>query len=62
MGSSLQSVPPEKVFVDDKAYYEAVAALRLCWSAVGEDCTAPGGFDDFFGNKAKGVEHLLVRA
>ena len=29
---------------------------------MGEDCTAPGGFDDFFGNKAKGVEHLLVRA
>ena len=62
MGSSLQPLPQDKVFVDEKAYYEAVAALRLCWAAIGEDCTAAGGFDDFFGNKAKGVEHLLVRA
>ena len=62
MGSSLVPLPPNRVFVDEKAYYEAVAALRLCWSAIGEDCTAAGGFDDFFGNKSKGVEHLLVRA
>ena len=62
LGSSLQPVPPDRVFVDEKAFYEATATLRLCWTAVGEDCAAAGGFDDFFGNKQKGVENLLIRA